>query len=231
MLGAARLHRPEERRATGLTLLEGPHLLEEAYSTGVVVREVFSLDGSEGILVSQAALERMSSTRTPQSPVAVIEIPPRPLTPGRSVLAAWEISDPGNLGTMIRTAAAFGLDVMTTAGSADLWSPRVLRSAAGAHFHTGLSPLDLKGFTSVATTMTGGADPSALPDGPLAIVIGSEAHGLPASVLASADHLVSIPMPGGTESLNAAAAAAIICYEVSKRSGVGGLKSPGARSS
>lgn len=204
------------------------------------VREVFSDDYSEGTLVSQAALERLSSTRTPQSPVAVVEIPVRPLTPGRSVLVAWDISDPGNLGTMIRTAAAFGLDVMTTEGSADLWSPKVLRAAAGAHFHTGLGPFDLfgqlGGFIKVATAMIGGAEPSSLSDGTLAdgslaVLVGSEAHGLPASVRETADHLVTIPMPGGVESLNAAVAAAIFCYEVSKRGTSGGLESPGARSS
>ena len=72
---AARLHRVEERRATGLTLLEGPRLLEEAETNGVVIREVFSTDPGQGTFISDAALERLSSTRTPQSPVAVIEIP------------------------------------------------------------------------------------------------------------------------------------------------------------
>ena len=214
---AVRLHRADERARTGLTILEGPKLFAEAMSTRVNVVEVFSLEEGEGTLVSDAALDRLSSTRTPQSPVAIIEIPDRPLSPGRSVLVAWDISDPGNLGTMIRTAAAFGLDVMTTAGSADVWSPKVLRAAAGAHFRTGLAPINLAGFEIVAAVMAGGHDLSSLPAGPIAVLIGSEAHGLPLDVVASAGHRVSIPMPGGTESLNAAIAAAIICYEVSKR--------------
>ena len=197
-------------------MLEGPRLIEEAEANGVVIREIFSTDPDQGTFISDAALERLSSTRTPQSPVAVIEIPVRPLTPGRSVVVAWDIADPGNLGAMIRTAAAFGLDVMTTAESADTWSPKVLRAAAGAHFHTGLGDVDLSGLTSVATVMTGGIDPSELPADPIALLIGNEAHGLPADVISSADHRVSIRMPGGTESLNAAAAAAILCYEVTR---------------
>jgi TrmH family RNA methyltransferase len=151
--------------------------------------------------------------------VAVIEIPSRPLRPGRSVLVAWGITDPGNLGAMIRTAAAFGLDVMTGADSADLWSPKVLRAAAGSHFRTGFGPVDLNGFRTVAAVSFGGEDPRHLPDGPVAVLIGSEAHGLPSELANEADVRVSVPMPGGTESLNAAAAAAILCYLVSSRPG------------
>lgn len=217
VLAAARLHRADERQRTGLAVLEGPKLLEEAMATGVTVVDLFSLHEGQGTLVTQAALERLSSTRTPQDPVAVIEIPNRPLSEGRSVLVAWDIADPGNLGTMIRTAAAFGLDVMTTPDSADLWSPKVLRAAAGCHFHTGLGAADLERFIRVATVMSGGTDPTELPEGSLAVLIGSEAHGLPADVVAAADYMISITMPGGIESLNAAATAAILCYEVSKR--------------
>jgi TrmH family RNA methyltransferase len=188
----------------------------EARNGGVPIREIFTLDES-GTRVTAEALERISSTRSPQSPVAVIEIPGRPLTPGRSVLVAWGISDPGNLGAMIRTAAAFGLDVMTGADSAELWSPKVLRAAAGSHFRTGLAPVGLAGFRTVAALARGGGAPSALPPGPLAVLVGSEAHGLPPDLVDAADLKVSIPMPGGTESLNAAAAAAVLCYLVSSR--------------
>jgi len=191
-------------------------LVAEAEANGVVIRDKFTLDES-GTQVSQAALERLSSTRTPQSPVAVIEIPQRPFTPGRSVLVAWDISDPGNLGAMIRSAAGFGLDFMTTEDSVDLWSPKVLRAAAGGHFHTGLGPAVLDGLTQVAAVQQGGVHPRRVPPGQVAVLIGSEAHGLPSEIVAAAHHRVSIPMPGGIESLNAAAAAAILCYEVAER--------------
>jgi RNA methyltransferase, TrmH family len=229
---AARLHRVEERRSRRLTLLEGPHLLEEAVKIGAPLIEVFALaDDSDSarqarsaevemIVVGEEALRRLSSTQTPQSPVAVMQIPERPLDPGRSVLVAWQISDPGNLGTMIRTAAAFGLDVGVMAGSVDPWSPKVLRAAAGGHFQTGVGVLDDLGnlqALKVATVLRGGTSPRSLPSGRLALLIGSEAHGLPDEVVAAAEIQVTIPMTGPTESLNAAAAAAILAYEVSVR--------------
>lgn len=229
---AARLHRVEERRARGLTLLEGPHLVEEAVRAGVPLVEVFALAddneadrwarsaGVELVVVGEEALRRLSSTQTPQSPVAVMQIPESSLDPGRSVLVAWQISDPGNLGTMIRTAAAFGLDVGVMAGSVDPWSPKVLRAAAGGHFHTGVGSVEDLGSIDaikVATVMSGGDSPKSLPAGRLSLLIGSEAHGLPDEVVADADVRVTIPMAGQTESLNAAAAAAILAYEVSTR--------------
>ena len=229
---AARLHRAEERRSRRLTLLEGPHLVEEAVKAGAPLVEIFGLaDDSDSarwarsaevelVVVGDEALRRLSSTQTPQSPVAVMQIPAGSLDASRSVLVAWQISDPGNLGTMIRTAAAFGLDVGVMAGSVDPWSPKVLRSAAGGHFQTGIGSIeDLESLEAVkvATVLSGGASPRALPAGRLALLIGSEAHGLPDDAVARADVLVTIPMAGPTESLNAAAAAAILAYEVSIR--------------
>ena len=229
---AARLHRVEERRTRRLTLLEGPHLVDEAVRAGAPLVELFALAGDrdasrwaqsaevELVVVGDEALRRLSSTQSPQSPVAVMQIPERSLDHGRSVLVAWQISDPGNLGTMIRTAAAFGLDVGVMAGSVDPWSPKVLRAAAGGHFQTGIGAIeDLGSFDAikVATVLNGGDNPKSLPAGRLALLIGSEAHGLPDDVVAGADVRVTIPMVGPTESLNAAAAAAILAYEVSTR--------------
>jgi TrmH family RNA methyltransferase len=229
---AARLHRAEERRSRRLTLLEGPHLVEEALKAGAPLIEIFGLsDDSDAarwarsaeielVVVGEEALRRLSSTQTPQSPVAVMQIPERPLDPGRSVLVAWQIADPGNLGTMIRTAAAFGLDVGVMAGSVDPWSPKVLRAASGGHFQTGIGSIEDLGALQaikVATVLKGGSSPRSLPAGRLALLIGSEAHGLPDEVVDIADVRVTIPMAGVTESLNAAAAAAILAYEVSVR--------------
>jgi TrmH family RNA methyltransferase len=176
--------------------------------------------GVELVVVGEEALKRLSSTQAPQSPVATIEIPENSLNPTRSLLVAWQISDPGNLGTMIRTAAAFGLDVGVMPGSVDPWSPKVLRAAAGGHFQTGVASVealaDLDAIT-VATVVGNGQSPRSLPPGRLALLIGSEAHGLPDDVVADAALRVSIPMAGPTESLNAAAAAAILAYEVANR--------------
>ena len=213
-------------------MLEGPHLVEEAVRAGTPLVEVFALENDSDskawaelaqvdlVIVGDEALRRLSSTQTPQSPVAVMQIPERGLDPDRSVLIAWQISDPGNLGTMIRTAAAFGLDVGVLVGSVDPWAPKVMRAAAGGHFQTGIGLIaDLWSLeaTKVATVQTGGQSQRSLPPGRLAVLIGSEAHGLPPEVIAGADLRVTIPMGGPTESLNAAAAAAILAYEVSIR--------------
>jgi TrmH family RNA methyltransferase len=121
---------------------------------------------------------------------------------------------------MIRTAAAFGLDVGVMAGSVDPWSPKVLRAASGGHFQTGIGSIEDLGALQaikVATVLKGGSSPRSLPAGRLALLIGSEAHGLPDEVVDIAEVRVTIPMAGVTESLNAAAAAAILAYEVSIR--------------
>lgn len=218
---AARLHRSSERQATGLTLLEGPKLVVEAAQAGIAFVELFSVDDShvDAVRVSSAALARLSSTQSPQNPVAVIAIPRHQFRTERSVLVAWDIADPGNLGTMIRTAAAFGLDVAVRGGT-DPWSPKTLRGAAGAHFRTSvleIEDIDEIKATQIAAVGHGGEDPSRMPNTRVALLIGNEAQGLPPDVIAAAGMRVSIPMPGMTESLNAAAAAAILCYEVASR--------------
>jgi TrmH family RNA methyltransferase len=93
----------------------------------------------------------------------------------------------------------------------------VLRAAAGGHFQTGIDTIDQLKAIQVATVVSGGVSPRAIPDGRVALLIGSEAHGLPEQVVSDADVRVTIPMAGRTESLNAAAAAAILAYEVSMR--------------
>ncbi|MFZ0492109.1 MAG: RNA methyltransferase, partial [Acidimicrobiia bacterium] len=130
-------------------------------------------------------------------------------------LVAYDLSDPGNLGTLIRTAAAFDMDVGVTTASADAWAPKTLRSGAGGHFATTIErevqvdDLRNRGFSVVAAVPRGGTDPGTLRAVPLpAILIGSEAHGLPEQL--EVDLKVTIPI--GVESLNAAVAAGILAY-------------------
>jgi TrmH family RNA methyltransferase len=231
---AARLHRSRERRNTGKTILEGPNLLQEALQGGVVPEVVFALPDDrrsavlagehdvELVLVEPAALSRLAGTETPRGPAAVIEVPdPSPIGM-RGMVVAWGLGDPGNVGTLIRTAAAFGWDVGYSPGTADPWAPKVLRAAAGGHFRTGLAPvasieeLSDAGLVTVATVVTGGGAPDRLGPGRYALLVGEEAVGLPPDVVDEAAIKVTIPMPGGTESLNAAVAAAIVIYELSK---------------
>jgi RNA methyltransferase, TrmH family len=226
---ASRLLRARERRSRGLTLLEGPHLLAEAVRAGADIHRIFALpddaeaaeaarrSGAELVVVEQAVLDRLAPTESPRGPVAVVAIPAAGESDRDVVFMA--VTDPGNAGTIIRTAAAFGLDVCAAEGAVDPWSPKVVRAGAGAHFRTRLvrnAPV-----ATIATVVRGGIAPRRLPlvldpDRRWAVLVGSEAHGLPAHRADSADVRVTIPMPGGTESLNAAVAAAIVIYELAE---------------
>jgi TrmH family RNA methyltransferase len=232
---AARLHRARERRDRGLTLIEGPHLLEEALAAGVTPVEVFAREGDELtrelaaarqidlVVVDDLGLARVAGTKSPRGPVASIEIPRNgSLGDAPGVVVSWGIGDPGNVGTLIRTAAAFGWAFAYTSDTADPWAPKVLRAGAGAHFRTGLMPiesiaqLDSLGYQTLATVVDGGMAPSALVVGRYAVLIGDESSGLPDTVSEAAAFRITISMPGGIESLNAAMAAGIIVYELSR---------------
>lgn len=230
---AARLHRPEDRRLSGETLIEGPQLLEEALAAGVeilslfagedddVTRDLVSGHGLQLSLVTEAALGRLAGTKTPRGPIAVIPIPLDPVDISGNLVVAYGVSDPGNLGALIRIAAAFGWGFGYTDGSADPWAPKAMRGAMGGHFRSKIRRVgdldDLGDWTTVATVVEGGIPPSEASGGPYAVLVGEEASGLPAHVAAACDHQVTIPMPGGTESLNAAVAAGIVVYELSSR--------------
>jgi TrmH family RNA methyltransferase len=229
VVDASRLLRARDRRTTGMTLLEGPHVLAEAVRAGADVRRVFALaddhaaedaarqSGAELVVVEQSALDRLAPTESPRGPIAVMTIPPPADTRNDTVVLA--VTDPGNAGTIIRTAAAFGFDVCAVEGAVDVWSPKVVRAGAGAHFRTRL--VQEYSAAHIATVVSGGIAPRDLSsvldaDRRWAVLVGSEAHGLPAGVADSAEVKVTIPMPGGTESLNAAVAAAIVMYEVAE---------------
>lgn len=231
---AGRLHRARERRQRGLTLLEGPHLLEEALAAGTVPERTFALPDDPGTghwpqvtMVDERVMRRLAPTETPRGPVAVTRIPPWSPVPGdRHLLVLWGVADPGNVGTIIRSAAAFGLGVAVTPDSTDPWSPKALRAGSGGHFRLpGLSRVE--GVESLGThrlaamVVKGGEDPARLDGGRWAFLFGPEAHGLDSGLVDASELTVTIPMPGGMESLNVAAAASILSYIVTVGSGGG----------
>lgn len=200
-----------------------------------LVRKVFALQGdtstvdaclSRGIdvtEVSDAVMSRLAPTVNPRGPVAVIGMPEPGPPPRGNVLVLVELTDPGNVGTLIRSAAGFGWAVATTPGTADVWGPKVLRAGAGAHFTTSLSetadPLrdfGASGHRLVASVASGGTWPPDATVEPSAVLVGSEARGLPEEIIAGADERVTIPSDPQVESLNAAIAGAIIMYEFSR---------------
>ncbi len=178
---AIRLHRRRRRTETGRTLLEGPHLIDEAIRAGTHLETIFvSVDdeamtakvsglGADAVIVSPSVMAKIAGTQHPRGPVAVMAIPPEAPGFDRSLLVSWGVGDPGNVGTLIRSAAAFGLGFLSGPGTADPWSPKVLRAGAGAHFRTSIerptilsvASLQERGYLVVAAVVTGGDPPRA----------------------------------------------------------------------
>lgn len=227
---AGRLHRARERKRQGLTLLEGPNLLDEAVKFGIPLHRVFALpddprrqEWPRVTIVEERVMHRLAPTETPRGPVAVARIPDWSVPArDRHLLVLWGVGDPGNVGTIIRSAAAFGLGVAVSPQCADPWSPKALRAGAGGHFRVpSLSRIEglhaLAHHRLAATVVSGGEDPARLEAGPWAFLIGREAQGLDQVLIDEAETSVTIPMPGGSESLNVAAAASILAYAITKR--------------
>lgn len=187
-------------------------------------------DGVAVRLVADRVLTAIAETTTPQGVVAVVAQRRQPELPAgaRLVAALVGAADPGNVGTVIRTADAAGADaVVLTAGSADVWSGKVVRASAGSLFHlpvvTGVAAAQLvtrlreAGLTVLATAADGEADLDTLIDTaalevPVAWLFGNEAHGIDGAIRAAADQVVRLPIYGAAESLNLGAAAAICLY-------------------
>ncbi|MDX1886161.1 RNA methyltransferase [Mycolicibacterium sp. 120270] len=243
MAAAIKLHRHAGRRRAGRFLAEGPNLVEAALRRDLVI-EVFATDaalerfgsmlGSAAVhVVTERAAKALSDTVTPVGLVAVCEVPSTTLadvlagSPALIAVAA-EISEPGNAGTLIRIADAMGADAVVLAGhSVDPYNGKCLRASAGSIFNLpvvtendaagAVSALSDAGLRVMATTLDG---ETSLDDvelaGPTAWLFGPESHGLPAELAEMATDRVRIPMAGGAESLNVAAAAAICLYQSAK---------------
>jgi TrmH family RNA methyltransferase len=134
-------------------------------------------------------------------------------------LALWRVADPGNVGTLLRAADAFGAGVALSEGCADPTGPKALRASMGAIFRVPLAGFDEPPGRRVALVAGGGtALPELAAGGDVVLVLGAERDGLPPEVLERCDERVSIPQPGGGDSLNVALAGAIALYELARRS-------------
>ncbi|MDE0231104.1 MAG: RNA methyltransferase [bacterium] len=227
----ARLHRARHRRLSGRTLLEGPHLLSEALASDGEVLEVLALPedaatrrlceqrGIPLTAVSREALGRIADTKTPRGPVAVLSIPRK--RPGGGDTLWIMVSEPGNAGTLIRTAAAFGWDVATGPGTVDPWAPKVLRAGAGGHFRVAMEQVEEPPPEAMVLAAVPRSGVPLAHLGPLLdhsrqwwLIVGEESRGISPGHAERVDLWCTVPMSGGTESLNAAAAGAIICHRL-----------------
>ncbi|MBN2502883.1 MAG: RNA methyltransferase [Anaerolineales bacterium] len=234
--------RSKTRRAAGAFVVEGVRLAEEALQAGwqpqlVIYTEDLNERGlalveawqSQSVAVeavSDHVMAAASDTQTPQGILLVLPMQIMP-TPDQLdfALILDQMRDPGNLGTLLRTAAAAGAGaIFLPPGTVDVYAPKVIRSAMGAHFHLSIQALTWEAIEAqcklyslqVFLAAAGNGTPYTQADfsQPLALLIGGEAHGAGQHAHHLATTAVHIPMPGTAESLNAAVAAAILTFEV-----------------
>jgi len=228
-----RLRKGRERRRTGLFIAEGRREVERASAAGLnLVATYFAptliewdADGEE---VSERVLAKMAYRTEPEGVLAVVEAPQRQLPPnGTLYLAAVAIEKPGNLGALVRTAAAAGADALIVAeAQADPWNPNAIRASTGAVFTLPVVEATLEDVCALpaelVATVTRGATAYTEADltRPLTVAIGAEDAGLPAAWLDAADRRVTIPLAAtATDSLNAATAAAVVLFEARRQRG------------
>lgn len=215
--------------AAGVTVTEVFVDVERADDTLLASIDAAEVAGAEVFAVPGDVLRRATDPVHPQ-PVAALarrpEVPGDVFTGATGVLALLGVADPGNAGTMIRAAVAAGFDaVCVTPGTVEIFGPKALRASAGTAFsvpvvelespHAGFEAWRAAGMTTVATVVDAPVAHDAVDlTGPVVVLVGNEAHGLDPAITARADLAVTIPMPGPAESLNAAMAATLLCFEI-----------------
>ncbi len=228
------LERKKERAASGLHRIEGEKTIREAIDSGAVLSDVFIEDGYVSTLsfadaavytVSRDVLCCLSDCETPQGIVATVKTPaltPPERYPAGLIAVLDCVQDPGNVGTILRTADAMGaVGILFSSDSADPFSPKVLRSAMGSTYHIPvwqgelgceLAKLTAQGFTCLCGHLHGSEELPPVTNA-MALVIGNEGNGVP-EAHAALCYRYRLPMFGRAESLNASVAAGILLYEI-----------------
>ena len=232
---AKKLHQKKYRKSS--YLIEGWHLFEEAVQAGARIEKIFALaehgekltDYPQAVFVTEEILLDLSDSQTPQGIVAIVQKEEEQmpdLTSGK-YLFLEDVQDPGNVGTMIRTADAAGFSgVVVSSKSADIYSLKTLRSMQGSHFHVPIYRMAVETFIEeakkgnlpiLATTLSQNSkdyrELAQLED--FALVMGNEGQGISQFMTNQADQLVHITMKGQAESLNVAIAAGILMFYLS----------------
>jgi len=228
-----------ERKRSGLTVLDGIHLVQ-AYQSGIgapeeiwvsatgsnnaEIKQILTVSPQRVLLLADSLFNQLSQLATPTGIVAIVKTPKsRPVPADMPACVLLEdIQDPGNLGSILRTVAAAGMrHVLLSKSSAHPWAPRVLRAGMGAHFMLEIHeqadlPAVARGFKGKVIAASQGA-PRSLFDtdltGRIAFAFGNEGAGLSPELMRSASSAVAVPMPGKLDSLNVAAAAAVCLFE------------------
>ncbi|AKG04165.1 RNA methyltransferase [Salimicrobium jeotgali] len=231
-----KLHKKKYRDQYGLFLVEGYHLVEEVVNSDWEVKELivqeesrvpFSYEGNKE-LVSEAVMKEITETETPQGIMAVVYKKEEGVETGSRFLLLDTIQDPGNLGTLIRTADAAGFDaVLIGRGSADRFNDKVVRATQGSMFHNmkvmevsledEIPVLKSRGVTVWGTALQGASNYTELKRPyKVAILLGNEGNGVGEGLLGLSDERVKIPIFGEAESLNVAVAGGILMFAVNQ---------------
>ncbi|MBA2173383.1 RNA methyltransferase [Halobacillus locisalis] len=228
-----KLHKRKYRNQEQAFLVEGFHLVEEVIKSDFLVKELIVREGVEiqsdadipTTEVSGQVFDAIAETETPQGIAAVVEQRSFDYEPGRWTLIVDAVQDPGNLGTMIRTADAAGFDhVILGKGTVDPYNDKVIRATQGSLFHIPIFQGDIQDYvgklqekgTHVWASTLSDASPYKNLNVPekVALIVGNEGQGIDDSVAALADERVYIPIYGQAESLNVAIASAVLMYHL-----------------
>lgn len=234
------LQQTKERRAQGLFIAEGIRVITTLFESKVKLQQLYCLEDDAALtseveqlckkfqynpetsitIISQPVLEKISCLATSSGIVGIFRIPqPKSLDQLSHGIVLADIQSPGNMGTIIRTAAALKVPSVVLIQGADVWSPKVVQATAGT-----LGMVDLfecswdelmkskKELQLCALVVKGGIVPEKIEPSHALLVVGNEAHGLPDEWIADCEKKVTLPMPGNTESLNAALAISIAMY-------------------
>ena len=234
----------QARLSGGLVAIEGDNLLGEALRSGMVLKTIFVSErrelprvvprSVEVVWLTDEVFSSVVETQSPQG-IAALLVPPvhtieSMMTGKPLILVAAGLQDPGNLGTLVRSAEAFGATgILTTSGTVSAWNQKALRASAGSVFRMPvvsvsldeLGALKSRGLKLLAAVSEDSPNVVAAHNAPFdrasAVLIGNEGAGLSEDILALADFFVTIPCPGRVESLNAAVAGSLLLYEASRQ--------------
>ena len=210
-----KLHDRRWRDKLGLFTAEGEDLVEAAREAGIEPVELLVA----GETVAPELLAEVSTLAHPPRVLGVYrrdDLPRGPLPP--LGLALWRLGDPGNVGTLVRAADAFGAFVALSHGCADPVSPKALRASAGSIFRVPAVGLgEAPGRRIALVPRDGGALEQVTAEGPTLLLLGSEREGLPEEILATCEERATIPLPGRAESLNVAMAGTVALYVVARK--------------
>jgi len=227
----------KEREKTGTFLVEGFHLVEEAFKAEAIIDLIISEDAelpawdykdTPITTVTKEIMEQLTDTETPQGIAALCNQIKHDVAidAGKTFMVIDQVQDPGNLGTIIRTSDACGVDaVIIGDGTVDIYNPKVVRSAQGSHFHLPIHKVQLlsfiekikeKGIPVYGTALENGQDYREISPSNkgFCLIVGNEGKGVRKEVLAETDTNLYIPIFGKSESLNVAVAAGILMYHL-----------------